>query len=228
MPQPPQLFNEVWVLTSQPFAATPSQSSKPALHDRIAQPVAVQRGVALARLQVLPQLLQWVVLVFRLASQPSASSALQSANPAAQAPKVQLPDTQVSDAFNMLQTAPQPPQLASDEAVFTSQPLAGFASQLVHPSLQAFSVQVVPLQAGTPLANEHTFPQAPQALTLLTVAVSHPLASAPSQLPKPASQVPIEQVPPEQTSLAFVRAHNVPHEPQLASDVLVLTSQPVL
>jgi hypothetical protein len=67
--------------------------------------------------------------------------------------------------------------------------------------------------------------QLPQWVGLVVVLVSQPLATLPSQLPKPAEQA-IEQEPPEQLGVPFTEEHAVPHAPQFAALVFVLVSQP--
>ena len=71
----------------------------------------------------------------------------------------------------------------------------------------------------------HTFPQPPQAFTLLVVAVSHPFATLLSQLPKPAAHW-MEQAPFEHDAAPFCELHALPHPPQLATLTAVLISQP--
>src|SRR4051794_5611030 len=53
-PQAPQLLLSLLRLVSQPLPTLPSQLPKPALHDDTAHALAMQVGVALARLQALP------------------------------------------------------------------------------------------------------------------------------------------------------------------------------
>src|SRR5947209_9281147 len=73
-PHPPQLFESVCVLISQPLTAARSQSAKPLLHTR-PQLAAVQAGVAFARVgQTVPQPPQLFTLVCVLISQPSAAT----------------------------------------------------------------------------------------------------------------------------------------------------------
>jgi hypothetical protein len=67
--------------------------------------------------------------------------------------------------------------------------------------------------------------QLPQWVGLVVVLVSHPLATLPSQLPKPAEQ-PMEQEPPEQLGVPLTLEHAAPQLPQFAALVFVLVSQP--
>jgi hypothetical protein len=69
VPQVPQLLVLVWVLTSQPLLALPSQLPQPALQEAMAHEYVAHVAVALARVQATPQALQ-LVSVFSGASQP--------------------------------------------------------------------------------------------------------------------------------------------------------------
>src|SRR5690606_29550755 len=53
--QEPQLLTSVLRLTSQPLEGSPSQSENPAWQEPIWQPPSVQIGLALGRLQAMPQ-----------------------------------------------------------------------------------------------------------------------------------------------------------------------------
>ena len=54
-PQDPQLVASVCVFVSQPFAADPSQSAKPALQSRTEHVPAMQPGVSFSWMHALPQ-----------------------------------------------------------------------------------------------------------------------------------------------------------------------------
>ena len=83
-----------------------------------------------------------------------------------------------------------PPQCDALTAVFTSHPLAVFASQLAKPVVQAPSPHMPPTQVAAPFAGVgQTIPQRPQCATVVLVFTSQPLAAFMSQLPKPALQV---------------------------------------
>jgi hypothetical protein len=58
IPQPPQLFGSVFMLTSQPLAVLPSQLAKPPLQEAIWHLPLAHTAVALGRAQTLPQLPQ--------------------------------------------------------------------------------------------------------------------------------------------------------------------------
>ena len=67
--------------------------------------------------------------------------------------------------------------------------------------------------------------QLPQWVGLVVVLVSQPLATLPSQFPKPAEHE-IEQEPAEQVGVPLAAEHAVPQPPQFAALVFVLVSQP--
>jgi hypothetical protein len=82
IPQPPQSA-AVARLVSQPVAALPSQSPKPALHEAITQAPPAQAGAAPGNAQVAPHAPQSVIVVMAV-SQPFCPLPSQSAKPAAQ------------------------------------------------------------------------------------------------------------------------------------------------
>jgi hypothetical protein len=129
LPQIPQLLTLLLVLTSQPFAGLPSQLAKPALQFSTQLP-ALQVGVALFVPQMLPQAPQLAVLLVRLASQPSLSRPLQSAQPELQLAMAQVPPSHLGVACGSRQTLPHEPQLLTSEVLLDSQPLAVLPSQL--------------------------------------------------------------------------------------------------
>ena len=98
------------------------------MQELIAQLPVEQVAVALARLQVVPQAPQLVV-VFRAVSQPLGSLPSQLPEPELQELIAQLPVEQVAVALVRLQVVPQVPQLV---VVFreVSQPLLALLSQL--------------------------------------------------------------------------------------------------
>ena len=69
-PHEPQLAVEVFVSVSQPFASTPSQSAKGAVHDAISQTPAPQLAVAFGSAHAWPQAPQ-LTTVSRFVSHPS-------------------------------------------------------------------------------------------------------------------------------------------------------------
>ncbi len=125
---------------------------------------------------------------------------------------------------------PQAPQLVALFCVSTSQPLATTISQSAKPALQATKLHALIAHPATALANgPQARPQAPQFCGDVLKLTSHPLASTPSQLPKPALHGPITQLPPRQLGLEFgAAAQRALHEPQFTGSTSVLTSQPSL
>src|SRR2546428_811327 len=135
----------------------------------------------------------------------------------------QAPALHAALAWARLQALPQLPQLAMSPVVSVSHPLATLLSQLPKPLLQVIW-QAPALHAGVPLLLEQTFPQAPQCAVLALVSVSQPLATLPSQSPKPASQA-IWQAPALHEGVPWLFEHALPHAPQLLT-VVTSTSQP--
>jgi hypothetical protein len=107
--QAPQWLSLVFVFTSQPLLAIPSQSPKPLLHEAMAQDPVAQLAVALARLQGLAQAPQSASVV-SCCSQPSEATALQLPQPTSQVPTWHAPPKQVEVAWGELQTVPHAPQ----------------------------------------------------------------------------------------------------------------------
>ncbi len=204
MPHAPQLVADVFVLTSQPVDARPSQFPKPVLHAMVHAP-SEQPGEPFVPLHMVPQAPQFDALVSVLVSQPFVALPSQLPNPALHAPKVQTPLTHDSAALARSQTAPQAPQLARLVFVLVSQPLAALPSQLPRPGLHVETPQTPPTQFGVPPVAGQTLPHVLQLLTSEFVFVSQPLFGLPSQFLKPAEHVgtqapPVHAVVP----LAFV------------------------
>lgn len=93
--------------------------------------------------------------------------------------------------------------------------------------MQLETAQVVLMHVGVPFATVQVVPHVPQALTLFVVAVSQPLATFPSQLPKPEEQA-IEHVPDVQEGEPLTALHAAAHAPQFDTLVPVFVSQPLL
>ena len=139
VPQAPQLVLLVLVLTSQPLAASPSQSAKPAAQAASVQAPALQRVVALGSAQARPHPPQWAALVAVSVSQPLAAWLSQSPKPVERRTIAQAPAVQPWVAvLARAQAAPHAPQWAGSMAVL-AQKLVGAAPQVV-----AGAAQVVP------------------------------------------------------------------------------------
>ena len=98
-------------LTSQPLAALPSQSSKPAPQAPGWQVPSTQVGGALGKEQTMPQPLQLSGSVRVCTSQPLTASPSQSAYQRSQLSMTQTPATHTGVALDSEHTLPQEPQL---------------------------------------------------------------------------------------------------------------------
>ncbi len=113
----------------------------------------------------------------------------------------------------------------------TSQPFVRLLSQSRQPLSQATPhVALPPVEAQRetvrgPVGVGHAAPHMPQCAGVERLA-SQPFDGSPSQLPKPALQVPIAHVPAEHTGEAFASVQTRPHMPQFAMPVRTSTSQP--
>ena len=67
----------------------------------------------------------------------------------------------------------------------------------------------------------------PQVLGEASRLASQPLEAMPSQLPQPALQLATSHAPPEHAAVALASLQAAPHAPQLAVDVVTLTSHPL-
>jgi hypothetical protein len=111
MPHAPQFCASFDVFTSQPFATCPSQLPKPALHGPTPHAPAEHTGVAFGVTQAFPQLPQLCTLDVMFTSQPFATTASQSPNPASHAAMPHTAAEHIGVAFGVTQTFPQAPQL---------------------------------------------------------------------------------------------------------------------
>lgn len=179
-PHAPQLFRSVLLLVSQPSACTPLQSAKPALQLAILHAPAKQAGTPLGTEHTLPHRPQLAVLV-RSASHPFDARPSQSANPATHVKPQALPLHVGVACAGVGHTAPHAPHDVVVFVVFTSQPLAALASQSAKPDAHADTVHNPPAQPGVALARLQAFPHAPQAVGVVSNAVSQPFADVPSQ-----------------------------------------------
>jgi hypothetical protein len=135
LPQVPQLFGSVSLLTSQPSDALTLQSRKPAVHTGIAHAELMQTSVAWFMLQALPQPWQLLASFDVSVSQPSAGFPLQSANGGVHDITVQVvPIAQTSTPCDWLHAAPHIPQLLA-VVVAVSQPSLAIVLQSANPAL---------------------------------------------------------------------------------------------
>jgi hypothetical protein len=142
-PQAPQLAVKVRFV-SHPLVSLPSQFPKPALHIAATQRPLLHLAVALARLQRVPQVPQWVIEVRRSVSHPFVAMPSQSPKPSLQRSSLQIPFEQLGTALAKAQALPQRPQCRGLADVETSHPLARLPSQLPKPALH--SLPQVPIE----------------------------------------------------------------------------------
>jgi hypothetical protein len=227
MPQPPQLLRSVVTRTSQPLARLLSQLAKPALQLAMPQELLTQAAVALAKAQRLPHAPQWVIELPRATSQPLTLAASQLPKPARQVMPQLDPTHTGAELGGVGQTVPQAPQLPAELVVFTSQPLAGLRSQSAVPAGQTVPQTPAVQRAVAPPPATHALPHTPQLAVSLPVATSQPLAALPSQLAKPAAQVPTAQAPAVHTPVPLATSQRVPQPPQWLASVVGLTHAPL-
>jgi hypothetical protein len=177
-PQPPQ-FVVVVSAVSQPFAGLPSQSPQPASQAAMPHVVPVHEGVPWATVHTMPQPPHAAGLFVVGVSHPSATLALQSANPALQA-MPQAPFVHDAVPWLPLQAWPHAPQFDRFVDVAVSQPFATLPSQSPKPA--AHAIEHLPeAQLGVPFVALHAAPHAPQLATDDEVSVSQPFERLPSQ-----------------------------------------------
>ena len=165
-------------------------------------------------------------------SQPSARlSPLQSAKPLVQTPDSQPPATQLAAMLAVEQGVAHPPQCAASVSRLDSQPSTCLSLlQSAKFVLQAL-VQRPPLQVALlTLLAEQTLLQLPQLLRSLSTSVSHPSATPPVQLAKPAAHVEMVHEPPLQPTVpTLASVVQLTVLPQVVPQVVVaakLVSQP--
>ncbi len=175
-PHVPQFDTLVVVSVSQPFAAMPSQSPRPAAQLVTMHIPPEQPGVPPAVMHTFPHEAQLLTLVFRLVSQPSAVTMLQLPNPALHAEITHVPAEQPGVAFANEQLVLQFPQRVESVLRFVSQPSAESPLQFPYPATHA-KLHAVPSHVDVALAGTvQGVHDAPQLLTLEL------LAHAPPQL----------------------------------------------
>jgi hypothetical protein len=147
-PQAPQFVVLVFVLTSHPLAALPSQSAVPAGQDETLHAPALHTADPLVGVgQACPQVPQFATLARTSTSHPFVAWPSQSPYPLAQFWIVQEPAMQDAVAFTRLQRRPHAPQCADVVWVFVSQPLDTSPSQLPVPGEQTRTHRPLPSQA---------------------------------------------------------------------------------
>jgi hypothetical protein len=134
--------------------------------------------------------------------------------------------TQEADPLVPLQALPHVPQFATLVLVFVSQPSEYVPLQSFHGAVHDWTVHVVPMHEGVPLAAVQTVVQEPQWFTSLVVAASQPSATLLLQLPQPAAHA-MEQAPAAQAAEPWTVEQAAPQAPQFVTLVSVLVSQPL-
>jgi hypothetical protein len=94
--------------------------------------------------------------------------------------------------------------------------------------LQLAIVQVPAVHVPVAFAGAHILPHIPQCEVSVCVLVSQPFIALPSQLPKPALQLAIPQVPIVHEGVPFMTVQARLHIPQCEVSVCVLVSQPFM
>jgi hypothetical protein len=229
-PQAPQFVTLVKVFVSQPFATLPSQLANGALQEPIAHTLEMHARVPFGTVghMVLqaPQLFASLAL---FTSQPLAAMLSQFRNVPLQEATPHTLEAQPAVPFaGFGQARPQPPQLATSEVVFTSQPFAAWLSQSPNPALHEATPQVLEEQPAVPFAGAgHPAPQPPQFTTSEVVSTSQPFPAWPSQLANPASHEARPQAAAAQPGVPFATAGQaLPQLPQFAALVSVSTHPP--
>ena len=113
-----------------------------------------------------------------------------------------------------------PPQFAGSTVMSRQRP-----AQHACPVPHGTAGQVAPAR-HTPLMQlepaPHRLLQPPQLFESLARFASQPLATAPSQLPKPRAQAAMPHIPPAHDDDAFGALHTLPHAPQLLGSLAVI------
>jgi hypothetical protein len=188
------------------------------------QTPAAQVAVPFVPLHTTPQPPQLVGLVLTLDSQPLAMLLSQLPKPALQV-IAHTPLAQPGVPLALEHTVAQLLQCVGSLSRFTSQPFAPLPSQLPQPALQAM-LQTPAAQLAVPWLVLHAVVHAPQCVGSVFRFVSQPFATLPSQFEYPALHVMVH-VPLVHPAVPLVELHTLPHDPQLATLVLVFTSHPV-
>jgi hypothetical protein len=221
MPQPPHAVTVTLVSVSQPSVCRLLlQSARPAAQVPL-HALAVQVRVAMPLLeQTVEHELQASGSVVR-----SRHEALVPVPQVLNEPHAlwQAPDTHTRPPPQALAQAPQ---LFRSLLRLTSQPSVATPLQSAKPVLQVVTVQLPALQPATAFGRVQRRLQAPQLSALVLVLVSQPLATLPSQLPRPVEHA-IAQTPPTQLAVPPVVEQRVPQALQLFTSVRMSVSQPL-
>ncbi len=195
-------------LASQPFAATPSQSPKPAAHALYPHAPLAHRGAATLRgTHAALHAPQCTVLVRVSVSHPLLGSASQSAKPGAHRASRHTPATQLADALAKAHRRSHAPQCPRSVRVSTHS-----GPQRVAPPVQP-AEHARATWSHTGRAASQRSPQRPQ-FVVVPRAVSQPLAGSASQSAKLGRHAPIAHRPSAHCAVALAKAHTASQRPQ--------------
>jgi hypothetical protein len=138
----------------------------------------------------------------------------------------QLPAAQPGVPWTLLQTLGQLPQWEILVVSVISQPFAGLASQLPKPAVQTIWQEPF-TQLGVPLVPLQAAPQELQFAVLVLRSTSQPLATLPSQLPKP-DEHEMLHAPLTHEGIPFAFEQIFAQVPQCTASLLRSISQPSL
>jgi hypothetical protein len=215
--QPPQFWTSALVGSSQPFAASPSQLSKPTEHVNEHAPEEHAGSAFAGAWQAFPHALQFEADVLRFTSQPSSATPLQSSNPASHPASEHTPAEHSAVPFGAEHTFPQPPQFWTSALVGCSQPVLASPSQSSNPASHT-SAHAPDWHTAVPFGPlGQTLEHAPQWSVDVSRLASHPFAAWLSQSSNPASHWAIPQLIWVQAPVAFAGSHASPQKAQSVS-----------
>jgi hypothetical protein len=228
LPQKPQLCASEAMFTSQPFAAAPSQSPKPAKQPYVHAPIAQTPAAFGGEVHALSQAPQWMGEACVFTSQPFAACPSQFPKPASQNSTTHVPAEHPGVPFGVAHTTPQPPQFWTSALVGSSQPLLASLSQSLKPA-EHMNEHIPAEHAGSAFTGaEQALSHAPQFVAEVSRLASQPSITTPLQSSNPASHAAIPHTPAEHSGVAFGVWHAAPQPPQFWTSALVGCSQPVL
>jgi hypothetical protein len=226
VPHPPQLATLFRKLTSHPSVAMALQSAKPALHAAIEHWPETQAAVEWATAQMLPQLPQFSASRPVFTSQPSAATALQSANPASHCATTHWPAEQAGVARGTLHALPHAPQLEALALRLTQVPV-----QSVSPVRHDGAAPPEPPTPPEPVAPPETLasgPPLPPAPVVPPVAPPEPDDPPPPTLAPPAPVPPAWEPPPVPEPALPAPASTLDVELRLPESLLPQPTAPAL
>jgi hypothetical protein len=180
--QSPQLATLPVRFASQPFAGSPSQSSKPGLQEAITHEPPAQAATAFDSTHALLHAPQCAGLPSRFVSQPLLGSLSQSPWSGAHCESSQVPALQTGDPPTTEHTFEHVPQLFLSLRTSISQPSAGSRLQSTNQVVLHVPISHCPeTQIGIAFGTTQALPQPPQWLVLDAVSISQPSVGSPLQ-----------------------------------------------